>query len=101
MAAFQHPYPGFLEEVLGQFTISRKINQMPEQPVVILLNQAVEQVGIPATQAASDLGVLMLHPGHEIAGRRVHATHEYGPAKKKDANPPDASVCFVYLPHFQ
>ena len=87
--------------LLPAHPISRQVNQIPEQPVLILLDQAVEQVGIPATQAASDLGVLMLHPGHEIAGRRVHATHEYGPAEKKDANPPGASVCFVYLSHFQ
>src|SRR5438876_10674016 len=98
MAAFQHANPGFLEEVLGQFTISRKINQIPEQAMLVLLDQAVEQVGMPATQAASDLGVLMLHPGHEIAGGRVHVTHEYGRVKKKDPNPPSASVCFVYLP---
>jgi len=84
--------------LLPAHPISRQVNQIPEQPVLILLDQAVEQVGIPATQAASDLGVLMLHPGHEIAGRRVHATHEYGPAEKKDANPPGASVASSTCP---
>jgi hypothetical protein len=39
-----------------------------------------------AAEAASDLCVLLLHPGHEITSLRVHATHGYERTRQKDAN---------------
>src|SRR5258707_612500 len=84
MAAFQHANPGFLEEVLGQFAISRQVNQIPEQPVLILLDETVQQVRIAPAETASNCAGFGFHRIREaIYG--VHATRIYGRGDKKDA----------------
>src|SRR5262249_46134016 len=57
-----------------------------QQPMLILLDQPIEQVGVAAAQATSDLGILVLHPVRVVAGGRVHATHSYGREGEKDAS---------------
>src|SRR5260370_33935685 len=85
MAAFQHANPGFLEEVLGQFTISRQINQIPEQPVLILLDETVQQVRIAPAETASNCAGIGFHRVREAISYGVHATRIYGRGDKKDA----------------
>jgi hypothetical protein len=46
MATFQHTNPCFLEEVLRQFTISREVHQITQQPMLILLDETVQQLRI-------------------------------------------------------
>ena len=60
--------------------------------MLILLDQVVEQVGIATSKSTSDLGVLVGHRTHEIAGSRVHATDTYGRVPRKDASIIDISA---------
>src|ERR1022692_3096767 len=53
--------------------------------MLVLFDQAIKQVGIPATKSASDLGAFLRHRVFKIAGSRVHTTHEYGDEGGKDA----------------
>src|SRR6476619_2761074 len=50
VAALQDAYPCFLEKILGALAIASDVKQIAEQPVLILLDQAVEQLGIAASQ---------------------------------------------------
>src|SRR5260370_350188 len=54
VAALEDADPGFLEEVLGALFVSRDIDEVAEQAVFILLDQAVEQVRGAAVQASRD-----------------------------------------------
>ena len=45
VAAFQHADPGFLEKVFRQFPISRQIDQITKKPVLVLLDETIQQVG--------------------------------------------------------
>src|SRR6266699_2699046 len=44
----------FLEKIFGAVLVSRDIEKITEQAVLILFNQAVEQVGIAALETAGD-----------------------------------------------
>src|SRR5690242_18955734 len=62
MAAFQHAYPGFLKEIFRQLPVSAQVQQILEQPVLILLDQRIEQFGIALPQPVGyGFGVI----GHE------------------------------------
>ena len=65
VAAFQHADPCFLEEVLRQFTISRQIDQITKKPVLVLLDETVQQVGITPAEATSNCAGLGFHRIHE------------------------------------
>ena len=41
MAAFEHANPGLLKKILGQFAIARKIDQIAQKPVLVLLDETV------------------------------------------------------------
>jgi len=59
MAAFEDPEPGFLEEIFGAFAVCSEVQQVAEQPELVLLDQAVEKVGVAALQALREgLGVI-------------------------------------------
>ena len=45
MTPLHHPQPGFLKQIFRQFPIARKINQVTQQTVLILLYQTVQQSG--------------------------------------------------------
>jgi hypothetical protein len=61
------------------------MDKIAEQAVLVFLNQMVEQIRVAASQSPRDLSVFIGHRVHEIAGSRVHATHPYANAAKKDA----------------
>src|SRR5882762_266779 len=48
--ALQHADPGLLKEVFGALAISRYVEQIAEQPVLVLLNETVEQLWVAASQ---------------------------------------------------
>ena len=85
MAAFQHANPGFLEEVFRQFAIARQVDQITQKPMLILLDEMVEQVWIAAAEAASNYAGLGFHRIQEAISSGVHATGIYGRGGKKDA----------------
>jgi len=85
MAVLQHANPGFLEEVFRQFTIAHQVHQITKQPVLILLDEAVQQVWIAPTKTASNCAGLGLHAHHEVIRCGVHATGSYGRGPEKDA----------------
>src|SRR6202140_1619260 len=62
MTAFQHADPGLLEKILGAFAVAGDVEKIAEQPVLILLDEGVEQFRVAAFQAQGQgLGVV----GHE------------------------------------
>src|SRR6266581_7068248 len=52
MAALEDTDPCFLEKIFGAVLVSRDIEKITEQAVLILFNQAVEQVAIAALETA-------------------------------------------------
>ena len=54
VAAFEDADPGFLEKIFGALFVAGDVDEVAEQAVLILLDQAVEQVGVAALQAAGD-----------------------------------------------
>src|SRR5437867_12749250 len=54
MAAFEDANPCFLKEIFGACLVSGDVDEVAEQPVLILLDQAVEKIGVAALQAARD-----------------------------------------------
>ena len=59
VAAFEDTQPGFLEKILGAFAVGGEMQQVTEQPELVLLDQLIEQFGITALQALrKSLGVV-------------------------------------------
>ena len=59
MAAFENAQPSLLEKVFGALTVSGEVNQVAEKAELILLDEAVEQIGIAAPEGTSQrLGVI-------------------------------------------
>ena len=56
-AARQHAHPGLLEQVLGHVAIAGEEEQVAQQPVLILHNQAVQQLRIVPAKPLCDLCV--------------------------------------------
>ena len=54
VAALEDADPRFLEKIFGALFVAGDVEQVAEQAVLILLDQAVEQVGVAALEAASD-----------------------------------------------
>ena len=54
MAALEDADPGFLKKIFGAFLVSADIDEIAEQAVLILLDQAVEKIWVAALQAARD-----------------------------------------------
>ncbi len=53
-AAFEYAHPGFLEKIFGAFAASGQVQQIAEQPELVLLDKKVEQLRVALLQAASD-----------------------------------------------
>jgi hypothetical protein len=84
--AFEHADPRFLEQVFRQFAAAGQVNQVAEKAMLVLLDEAVEQVGISTSKSTSNLGALLRHQALEIEGSRVHTTDTYAGRRKKDAS---------------
>ena len=54
VAALENADPGFLEKIFGALPVPSDVDEVAEQPVLILLDQAVEKIGVAALQAARD-----------------------------------------------
>jgi len=55
MAALKDADPGFLEKIFGALLVCGDVNEIAEQAILIKLDEVIEQVGIAALQAASDV----------------------------------------------
>ncbi len=83
MAAFHHANPGLLEEVLGQIAIPCQVDQIAQQPMLILLDETVQQVRIAPAKTTSYGAGLGFHRVHEVTSYGVHATGYTGEGGKK------------------
>jgi hypothetical protein len=83
MTAFQHPHPCFLEQVFGDGAIRRQAHQVPQQPMLVLLDETIQQVRVSPAEPSSDRAGLGLHPVREAAGGRVHPSAYTGERPKK------------------
>jgi hypothetical protein len=83
MATLQHANPRFLEEVLRQFAVSGEVNEIAKKPMLILLNEAVQQVWIAPAETASNCARLGFHRIHEAVRCGIHATGYTGEEAKK------------------
>src|SRR5258708_11991539 len=54
VAALENADPCLLEEILGALFVSGDVDQVAEQAVLILLDQAVKQIRVALLQAARD-----------------------------------------------
>src|SRR5262249_46959459 len=85
MAAFEDANPRLLEEVFRQLTISREVDQIPKQSVLVLLDETIQQIRIAPAKTASDCAGFGLHAHHEVVCRGVHASWIYEAGHEKDA----------------
>ena len=81
VAALEDADPSFLKKIFGALFVSRDVDQVAEQAVLILLDQAVEQVRVAPLQAARDgLGFIAHQRGEEQGRtRRSRGPEEAGP----------------------
>src|SRR5713101_1677420 len=81
VAALKDADPGLLEKILGALSVSRYVYQVAEQPILILLDQAVEQIGVALLQAARDALCFIPHQCGKEQGRPRHSQgpEETGP----------------------
>jgi len=54
MAALEDADPGFLKKIFGAFLVPGDVDEIAEQAVLILLDEAVEEIGVAALQTARD-----------------------------------------------
>src|SRR5262249_37702166 len=75
VAALENTQPGFLKKVFGAFLAAREVNKVTEQPELILLDEAVEEVGIAALEGAGERLSVVEHEGGEAyrAGPRYQS----------------------------
>ena len=76
-AAQQHADPGLLEEILRDLAVAGEEEQIAQQPVLKLFDQAIEQLGILALQALRDDEGICLGLGDGGSGdvRDRHRSH--------------------------
>jgi len=72
VAAFEHADPSFLEKILRARFVAGDIHEVAEQPVLILLDQTVQQVRVAPLQAARDAFGFIAHQ----RGKRQHLPKE-------------------------
>lgn len=84
MAALEDAYPGLLEKILGQLAIAGQVQQVAEEAVLVLLDEAVEHIRIAALQAEREgLRVVVNHRGEKeprqlLAPSRARSLFRYG-----------------------
>ncbi len=83
MTAFQHPNPGFLEHILGEFAIAGadKSGNAADGADTARLNDRAGRDR--AAKTTGDHARLGLHAIHEITSRGVHATGYTVEGRKK------------------
>src|SRR5437879_4879932 len=69
VAAFEHADPRFLKKILSAFFVSRDVNEIAEQPVLILLDQPVEKIRIALLQSPRDALRVIAHQRREKQSR--------------------------------
>ena len=81
VAALENADPRFLKKIFGAFFVSGDIHQVAEQAVLILLDQAVEQIGVALLEAARNSLRFIAHQRREEQGwpRRDRGPEETGP----------------------
>src|SRR5260370_14953427 len=81
VAALEDADPGFLEKIFGALFVSRDVDEVAEQAVLILLDQPVEQVGVAPLQPARNGFRLIAHQRGEEQGWTGHGgdSKETGP----------------------
>lgn len=85
MTPGKNPQPGLLKKISGGLPAARQIEQVAEEAVLVKSNQALEQLGITASQAARQRSGLRLHREGEKVNRAVHSTFLYEGPRRKDA----------------
>src|SRR5690242_6238273 len=81
-AAFEDANPGVLEDVLCELRISREVEEVAIQAMLILLDELIEYGRVAAAQSARDL-FAFLHPvlgscdGCEFESCGMHTTDNY------------------------
>jgi 23S rRNA (guanosine2251-2'-O)-methyltransferase len=86
VAAFQHPHPGFLEDVFRHLTVPGEVQEVTQQAVLILDDELIQQLRIVALEALGNGRVLV--EGLFGRGDRSY-THVY--LKDARSHPKDAS----------
>lgn len=84
-AAQQHPHPRFLEKILGHLPIAGEIQQIPQQPVLILQDEFVQQLGIVPLQTRRDPGILPPNLLRKLYGSCAHVMFTDGQLAAEDA----------------
>src|SRR5439155_18666854 len=76
VAALENADPRFLKKIFGAVFVSRDVDQVAEQAILIPLDQAVEQIGVPLLYASRDASCFIAHQrGEEQRWPR----HGWGP----------------------
>ena len=71
MAAFQYANPCFLKQILGESGVAGEEKQIAVETLLILFNEAIQQVGIAAPQTRGNgLAFVSHEPGEEHRGPR-------------------------------
>jgi len=61
VAAFEDADPRLLKKILRAFFVSRDVNEIAKQAVLILLDQAVEKIRVAFLQSPSDALRVIAH----------------------------------------
>jgi hypothetical protein len=69
MAAFEDANPRFLEKIFGALAAGGQIEQIAEQPVLVLLDQLIEEIGVAALEPLGEGLVVVGHLGGEEKNR--------------------------------
>ena len=65
VAAFEDANPGFLKKIFGALAARSQIEQIAEEPVLILLDQLIEEIGVAALEPLGEGFVVVCHLGGE------------------------------------
>src|SRR5208337_3959124 len=85
MALLQHAQPGLLKQVFGEGVIASEMQQVAQKPVLILLDQRVEQIRVAAPETTRDLGLFGFHCNQRTEGGGDHTIGIYAPGREKDS----------------
>src|SRR2546423_12243264 len=80
MPALQHADPRLLKKILRAFLISCDVHQIPEQPVLILLDQPVQQLRVALPQSLRD--------GLRLVGHQRREQQRIRPRQSSKNSPP-------------
>src|SRR5690348_17062754 len=82
MPAFQHAQPRFLKKIFGALPVCGQVQQIAEQPELVLLDQPVEQIGVALFErACQGLGVV------EHEGGEAYRARQWRGSRRQPARP--------------